>query len=291
MDIDRFWQLIEQARDAAGPEADRAIRDDDLRDEDPDHDYWNFDDEDLKALVQGDAGLDDLEQELEEDDEDGDGEDEEDLTDPVATALFELLTKLPAAEIGAFDNVFEDVRAGADQRTLANAAMLIEHGFLGDDSFDDFRAGLVALGRKTFENALANPDSLADHPVVKEIAGARDPRWLGREDLLFVASHAYATVTGEPEITFFEFAEALREDAEESASPDAMTDGPDGTVPEADNHVGNDREGSGHEGNDEDWEITQEAEARRRLPRLSELFYERSMRNRQRALDKLGLQG
>jgi hypothetical protein len=275
MDIDRFWQLIERARDAAGPEADRAIRDDDLRDEDPDHDYWDFDDEDLKALVQGDAAADDLEQELEEDDEDGDEEDEEDLTDPVATALYALLTKLPAAEIGAFDNVFEDVRAGADRRTLANAALLIEHGFLGDDSFDDFRAGLVALGRKTFETAVANPDTLADHPVVKEIAGARDPRWLGREDLLFVASHAYATVTGEPEITFFEFAEALREDAEESAGPDAMTDGPDGT----------------HADDDEDWEITHEAEARRRLPRLSELFYERSMRNRKRALDKLGLQG
>jgi Protein of unknown function (DUF4240) len=272
MDTDRFWQLIDQARDAAGPEADRAIRDDDLRDEDPEHDYWNFDDEDLRTLVQGDAGMDDLEQELEDGDEDEDGEDEEDLTDPVATALFELLIKLPAAEIGAFDNVFEDVRAGADQRTLANAALLIEHGFLGDESFDDFRAGLVALGRRTFEAAVASPDSLADHPVVREIAGARDPRWLGREDMLFVASHAYATVTGEPEITFFEFAEALRDDAEETTGPDAMTDGP----PEL---------------TDEDWEITEEGEARRRLPRLSELFYERSMRNRRRAMEKLGLQG
>src|SRR5690348_8396888 len=59
MDTDRFWQLIDQARAAAGPEADRAVRDDDLLDEDPDHDYWDFDDEDLRALVQGDADLND----------------------------------------------------------------------------------------------------------------------------------------------------------------------------------------------------------------------------------------
>ena len=93
---------------------------------------------------------------------------------------------------------------------MANAAVLIEHGFLGDDSFDDFRAGLVALGRTTFEAAVASPDSLADHPLVREIAAANDPRWLGREDMLFVASHAYAAVTGEDEVTFYDFAEGLR---------------------------------------------------------------------------------
>src|SRR4051794_5955892 len=100
MDIDRFWQLIDNARAAAGSEADRAIRDDDLRDDDPDHDYWDFDDDDLRTLVQGDATLGDLEQE-DQDDEDDDAdenEDEEDLTDPVASALFELLIQLPPAE-------------------------------------------------------------------------------------------------------------------------------------------------------------------------------------------------
>lgn len=278
MDIDRFWQLIDNARAAAGSEADRAIRDDDLRDDDPDHDYWDFDDDDLRTLVQGDANLAELADNDDKDDEDDEDdsaeadEDEEDLTDPVASALYELLIQLPPAEIAAFDNVFEDIRAGADQRTLANAALLIEHGFLGDESFDDFRAGLVALGRDTFEAAVISPDSLAEHPVVKEIANARDPRWLGREDMLFVASHAYATVTGEPEITFFEFAEGLRDDADDTADPDAMTDGPPGP-------------------SEVEWDITEEGEARRRLPRLSELFYERSMRNRKRALDKLGLQG
>jgi hypothetical protein len=282
MDIDRFWQLIDQARAAAGPEADRAIRDYDLRDDDPDgnpdRDYWDFDDDELRAFVQGDSLIDDLESaapddEGEEDGEGEEGDDEEsDLTDPVAVALFGLLAQLSAAEIAAFDNTFEEVRAGADHQTLINAALLIEHGFLGDDSFDDFRAGLVALGRSTFEGAVSSPDSLAGHPLVREIADARDPRWLGREDMLFVASHAYAAVTGEPEITFFEYAESLRaDDPEETAGPDAMTVTPAEQA--------------------SDWAITDEAESRRRLPRLTEMFYERSMRNRQRALAKLGLQG
>jgi hypothetical protein len=276
MDIDRFWQLIERARQAAGPQADQAIRDFDLReDDDPERDYWDFDDADLQALVESaraefaapDSDVDALEAELADLDEDEDeDEDEDDITDPVALALYELLAQLPAAEIAGFDNTFEDVRARAGQATLANAAVLIEHGFLGDDSFDDFRAGLVALGRNTFEAAIASPDSLAEHPLVREIATANDPRWLGREDMLFVASHAYAAVTGEDEITFYDYAEGLR-DPEPELADSALAD------------------------DEDEWPITDEHEARRRLPRLTELFYVRSMRNRQRALDKLGLQG
>ena len=267
MDIDRFWQMIDQARAAAGAEADQAIRDFDVRDDDPDRDYWDFDEDDLRRLVESsraEFGVEAEEtNEADEDDEeyDADEADEDDITDPIAVALYEQLTQLPAAEIAAFDNVFEDVRASADSRTMANAALLIEHGFLGDEGFDDFRAGLVALGRATFEQAASDPDSLAEHALVREIAQANDPRWLGREDMLFVASHAYAAVTGEPEITFYEYAESLR----------------DGDVPEVADSA--------------EWEITDEAETRRRLPRLSQLFYERSMRNRQRALEKLGLQG
>jgi len=267
MDIDRFWQMIDQARAAAGAEADQAIRDFDVRDDDPDRDYWDFDEDDLRRLVESsraEFGVEaDDTNEADEDDEEyeADEADEEDITDPIAVALYEQLTQLPAAEIAAFDNVFEDVRASADSRTMANAALLIEHGFLGDEGFDDFRAGLVALGRATFERAAGDPDSLAEHALVREIAQANDARWLGREDMLFVASHAYAAVTGEPEITFYEYAESLR----------------DGDVPEVADSA--------------EWEITDEAETRRRLPRLSQLFYERSMRNRQRALEKLGLQG
>src|SRR5262249_41333683 len=87
-----------------------------------------------------------------------------------------------------------------------------------------------------------------------------DPRWLGREDVLFVASHAYAEVTGEDAVTFFDFAESLRE-----TPPDEPAD------------LG------------EDWDVMDVAQTRARLPRLSELFYERSMHNRRRALGRRGL--
>jgi Protein of unknown function (DUF4240) len=267
MDIDRFWQMIDQARTAAGPVADQAIRDFD--DTDPDQDYWDVGDlakewiADQLAEMTGDDATSPAEAEENDEADGADSDDEDDITDPVALALYELLTRLPAAEIGLFDNIFEDVRARADTVTLANAAQLIEHGFLGDDSFDDFRAGLVALGSSTFEAAVANPDSLADHPLVREIAAAKDPRWLGREDMIFVASHAYAAVTGEPEITFFDFAEALR------ANPDQEEEHAD----------------------EDDWTISDEVRTRRQLPRLSEMFYARSIRNRERMVSQLGLQG
>src|SRR5258705_300365 len=120
----------------------------------------------------------------------------------------------------------------------------------------------MAQERTTFEWGITDTEVLEDHPLVREIASANDPRWLGREDMLFVASHAYAAVTGEDEVTFYDFAEGLREASPESA--DEVDEG-------------------------DDWAITDEAEARRRLPRLAELFYERSMRTRRRAMEKLGL--
>ncbi len=268
MDIDSFWQLIDQARAAAGPQADQAVRDIDDPNEtgDPDRDYWDFDEEELQALVEqaraevasSAAAVADDEDEEDEDD------DEDDLTDPIAVALYGLLVQLPAERIAGFDNIFEDVRARADGPAMVAAATLIEHGLLGDDSFDDFRAGLVALGRETYEAAVANPDSLADHPLVREIASANDPRWLGREDVLFVASHAYADVTGEDAVTFFDYAESVRD----PDAPRGIEDLPDDA---------------------EWWDIDNEAATRANLPRLSALFYERASRNRRRVQDKLGL--
>src|SRR5690606_18722773 len=205
---------------------------------------------DAEALDNVDLDAEDL------DDEDLD---EEDITDPVAVALFDLLVQLPPEEIAAFENAFEDFRTLADREDIAAAATLIEHGLLGDESFEDFRAGLVALGRQAYEAALDNPDSLADHPMVREIASAPDLRYMSREDLLYVPSHAYAVSTGREELTFYEYAESLRSGEEV------------------------------HPAEAEAWEITDEAETRRRLPRLSDLFFDRSIAIRRAALAKLGL--
>jgi Protein of unknown function (DUF4240) len=350
MDIEQFWDLIEQARTAAGPAADQAVRDFDEPEDDPDRDYWDFEDIDLQQalvdrnILQSDEPDDMLDEDDDEDDED---DDEEDVTDPVAIGLLTLLAQLPAAEIASFDNLFEQLRNDAESHDMANAAVLIEHGFLGDDSFDDFRAGLVALGRATYERALADPDTLSEHPLVREIAAAHDPRWLGREDMLFVASHAYALVTGEDEVTFYDFAEDQRAEdqrAEDQRVEEARANGdPDearavgranlgiGTLrgqdprgprpPRTDDQRTEDLriqdpslrgqltvdlsagdlraadwglpDADLEDEPDPDegyWSVEDEAETRKRLPQLATLFYERSTRNRLRAMEKLGLQ-
>jgi hypothetical protein len=268
MDIDRFWDLIGQARAEAGGAADAPLRDLDGQGEDPAREYWDFDELDpdvLRANVglagpdaTTDRGLDPADIDADADFDDAGDDEDDDLTDPLALALVRVLARLEPAEIATFELTFDHVRGAADRDDLANAAILIEHGFLGDDSFDDFRAGLVALGRDTYEKALRDPDSLADHPAVREIAAAADPRWLGREDLLYAASRAYAEATGRDEVTFFDAVEALEDD-----EPDISGELPDG------------------------WDITDEAETRRRLPRLAALFFERSMANRSRALARL----
>jgi hypothetical protein len=262
MDIDRFWDLIGQARAEAGGAADAPLRELDGGDEDPAREYWDFDELDPDVLranvgLEGPDAATDPGLDLGELEEEEDGDDD-DLTDPIALALVRVLARLDPAEIAKFELTFDHVRAAADRDDLANAAILIEHGFLGDDSFDDFRAGLVALGRETYDKALSDPDSLADHPAVREIATSADPRWLGREDLLYAASRAYAEATGRDEVTFFDAVEALEDD-----EPDTLGEHADG------------------------WDITDEAETRRRLPRLAALFFERSMANRSRALARL----
>ncbi len=285
MDIDRFWELIERARVSVGPGADQAVRDYDHPEDDPDRDYWDFDDLEIDAEAlaaerrAGSEGSDDFATwaagaaDGAGDDAGGDGDsddDHEEISDPIAAALVSVLAELDPSDIAAFEAIFDQLRAAADRDDIANAAVLIEHGFLGDDSFDDFRAGLVALGRTAYESALRDPDSLAGHPLVREIAQANDPRWLGREDLLYAASHAYAESTGEDEVTFFEVVDA------QDAGVDVLDVQEPGDVEIAD-------------ADEAEWAVTDEAETRRRLPNLSVLFYERSMRNRSRAMAKLGL--
>ncbi len=225
MDIDRFWELIEQARADAGPVADRAARahthdkpdlawtdDTALGGLDSDELAWAYlhtarpeppapdpawSGTTLNGRPSPDASTDP-----------GIGfdgpDDEVDEDDPVATALVRVLARLEPAEIVAFECRFDHVRATADRADLAAAAMLIERGPLTDDGLDDFRAGLVALGRSTFEAALVDPDSLAGHPAVQEIATGILRLGLSRDQVLYAAGRAYVEATGRDEISFLD---------------------------------------------------------------------------------------
>src|SRR5262249_28460083 len=109
MDLDRFWELMDQARAAAGPAADQAVRDFDHPDDDPERDYWDFDELELdpeamragpgfaETVDEREGALHDTAEADEDDEEDDNGPDE--LTDPVATALVGVLSTLDPAEI------------------------------------------------------------------------------------------------------------------------------------------------------------------------------------------------
>jgi hypothetical protein len=70
------------------------------------------------------------------------------------------LAKLPADEILAFAQRYEACVNRAYRTDLWGAAYLINGG-CSDDGFHYFRCWLVGMGKKVYETALANPDSLA----------------------------------------------------------------------------------------------------------------------------------
>jgi hypothetical protein len=70
---------------------------------------------------------------------------------------------------------------------------LINGGF-GDDGFEYFRGWLIVQGREVFERSVADPDSLADLPVI-------GPPTLDRpsiecEETLYIAMSAHRAATG-----------------------------------------------------------------------------------------------
>jgi hypothetical protein len=60
-----------------------------------------------------------------------------------------------------FSFLFATMMDRAYSYKLWGAAYII-HGGCSDDTFDDFRSSLISRGRACFENAIADPESLAD---------------------------------------------------------------------------------------------------------------------------------
>ncbi|MFJ6724949.1 DUF4240 domain-containing protein [Streptomyces sp. NPDC091281] len=121
-------------------------------------------------------------------------------------------------------------------------------GWCSDDVFFYFRLWLVGLGRDTFERVARSPDALADVPQIHRLAGRSPAAWPDEEvpeweELDYVAARAFEDVTGRTEDDFYDAMDALRVEDLESAEP-----------------VG------------ERWDAALDAEASRRLPRLSALF-------------------
>jgi Protein of unknown function (DUF4240) len=79
------------------------------------------------------------------------------LTDHLATRTRQ--------EILQYQERFDEVHLTLCRWDLWAAAYLIAGG-CSDDSFMDFRAGLIAQGRDWYHKVMASPDSLAGHPAV-----------------------------------------------------------------------------------------------------------------------------
>ena len=106
-----------------------------------------------------------------------------------ADKLSWLLSAQPAAEILSFDELFAKKRKEAYRWNLWGAAYVINGG-CSDDGFEYFRCWLISQGREVFENALKNPDSLAD--VLPE-----DFEEAKCEDILYAADKAHEDLIGE----------------------------------------------------------------------------------------------
>lgn len=96
--------------------------------------------------------------------------DDEALANCVADVIADRLT---ARELLAFDAVASALADLADIPAMEAAMFLIE-GYISDDSFMDFRDGLILLGREVFEAAIADPDSLAEHLQAAPVKGSAD---------------------------------------------------------------------------------------------------------------------
>jgi hypothetical protein len=96
------------------------------------------------------------------------------------------LEKIPPEEIIAYQEHFAQLVERAYRWDLWGAAYLINGG-CSDDSFMDFRYGLLAQGKQIYEKALANPDNLADFDL--------DGDGLFNESFGYVAAQVYEAKT------------------------------------------------------------------------------------------------
>jgi Protein of unknown function (DUF4240) len=122
------------------------------------------------------------------DPEDADGE-------KIAANAVDLLARLPPEEILDAHRLLKDRLTGSYVAPLW-AAGYVANGGCSDDMFEYFRGWLLTRGREVFDRAMADPDSLADHPAVR--AAARTGWDLECETALGITRAAYERAAGGP---------------------------------------------------------------------------------------------
>jgi hypothetical protein len=108
--------------------------------------------------------------------------------------LHRALNALPADEIVAFARAFQREQRRSYSWDLWGAAYVINGG-ASDDGFEYFQRWLISKGRKVFEAALADPDSLGDLIVL----GSGECEF---EEFAYVAGSVCAEKTGKDLASF-----------------------------------------------------------------------------------------
>jgi hypothetical protein len=105
-----------------------------------------------------------------------------------AELLVQALLRMSIEDILGYQRIHDALEDRAYKADLWNAAFIIGEG-CGNDRFMDFRAWLIAQGKATYENALRNPDMLADLILIEERYATQ---W---EGLLYVGAIVYRQKT------------------------------------------------------------------------------------------------
>jgi hypothetical protein len=125
-----------------------------------------------------------------------------DRYDAFASALVDRLAATSNETIFEYRQIFEQLHSAIYRWDVWAAAYLIGGG-CSDDSFMDFRAGLIAQGREWYERAAASPDALASHPeVIQAAADGRDEA-LFNEPVNYAASEAYQRINDDKDARSF----------------------------------------------------------------------------------------
>ena len=164
--------------------------------------------------------------------------------EPFDEVLVRGLAGRPRQEILEYAERF-DALHGALYRWDVWAAAYLIGGGCSDDSFIDFRAGVIAMGRDWYQRVDTAPDNLAAHTDVIQAANLGDrSEALFYEDVNYAASAAFARIAGDTEA----FYEAWRDFREADTQGDKAV------------------------GMGEDFDFDDDREMSRRLPGLAALF-------------------
>jgi hypothetical protein len=113
-------------------------------------------------------------------------------TDIQAQLLEDELIMMPLEVIWDYHLLYRQLHKRANRGSLLDAASTIGEGCSGD-GFIDFRAWLIAQGKQIYEDAINDPDTLADYVSLND-------RYETRAEIInYVAFNAYDRKTGSDE--------------------------------------------------------------------------------------------